>query len=627
MFWFIIPLFMGKKIINKKDILGKGLFIAEIVLTAALILVAFFSFHYTDFSDSLDNGVMLLESIKAGQFREFYRYAAMNSNDMTVYTANYNVILYFVFLIWNLPTAILHVTGGFDYMGSAKALLWCKSLILLMILASAYVLYKILSEYVEDKKLRYNACLMFAASSSVIVPSMVACQYDIFSIFFILLGIYYYIKKDHRKSFIFFVVAIPFKSFAFFIFFPLLLLREKNILNIAWKTVLVFSLQILSSLPFYGEPYYDICLKSQNGDAMELLMESRLSLGGAKINLFVLSFIALLVFCYIKKLSFEEEKDARVPVFVSSLAIATFILFTNIRSYWVIMAVPFMLLLCFSRRTSLRVNLLIFIMGTSAFSFFTIYDHWIFSKSVNIDKMLLGRLSFIDIPSAEERTYESISAFYKLHGLNIYSSAFYTVFFVAFVLLLVLNCPFKGKSENGLSLDIFMIPLEIFLSAIPVVLLLYVNLASSGSPVYSAPAEDLISRNIINDNLTVSQEFVCGSDDIVEMIEIVPGVYNNDRMIRDTVRFALTDVETGEVLADETVGVALLKDDETNRITFAPVTLLKGHTYRLDIEGINSPTPQISTVELPVTSSLTDPDHPATVDGQAQEYNLAFLIR
>ena len=111
------------------------------------------------------------------------------------------------------------------------------------------------------------------------------------------------------------------------------------------------------------------------------------------------------------------------------------------------------------------------------------------------------------------------------------------------------------------------------------------------------------------------------------MIEIVPGVYHNDRMIRDTVRFALTDVETGEVLADETVGVALLKDDETNRITFAPVTLLKGHTYRLDIEGINSPTPQISTVELPVTSSLTDPDHPATVDGQEQEYNLAFLIR
>jgi len=50
---------MGKKIINKKDILGKGLFIAEIVLTAALILVAFFSFHYTDFSDSLDGLIFL----------------------------------------------------------------------------------------------------------------------------------------------------------------------------------------------------------------------------------------------------------------------------------------------------------------------------------------------------------------------------------------------------------------------------------------------------------------------------------------------------------------------------------------------------------------------------------------
>ncbi|MBO4242301.1 MAG: hypothetical protein J5883_03380, partial [Clostridiales bacterium] len=183
---------------------AKILFGAEIFITAVLLLASFLIFYYTDFSDSLDNGVMLFESIKNGQFTEYYRYAAENAASETVYTANYNVILYFVFMIWNLPTAILHVTKDIDYMDSVKCLLWCKLLILLMILASSYVMRKIMDLYVDSKELKNKAHLFFLSSSCVIVPALVASQYDIFSIFFILLGLYFYLKKDMKKFLIFF---------------------------------------------------------------------------------------------------------------------------------------------------------------------------------------------------------------------------------------------------------------------------------------------------------------------------------------------------------------------------------------------------------------------------------------
>ncbi len=609
---------------------AKILFGAEIFITAVLLLASFLIFYYTDFSDSLDNGVMLFESIKNGNFTEYYRYAAENAASETVYTANYNVLLYFVFMIWNLPTAILHVTKGIDYMDSVKCLLWCKLLILLLILASSYVIRKIMDLYVDSKELKNKAHLFFLSCSCVIVPALVASQYDIFSIFFILLGLYFYLKKDMKKFLIFFMVAVPFKSFAFFVFVPLLLLHEKNILKIFGKCILVFIPQFVAGLPFRGEEFYTICLKSQNRDAMELLLNGTVEIAGYSVNLFFVAFISLCVFCYMKKLSFAEEKDPAIPIFITTCAISSFMLFMSIRSYWVIMFIPFTLLLAFTGKKSLRVNLLLFTIGSSCYTFHALYNHWIYSSGKIISELIFKRMDSVTIPETEELKYASLKEFYRLHELNQYSQALYTIFFVSVIILLVINCPFFGKEDKkDMTFDWWILPMQLVISAIPLCLILYVNLASAGYPVYSRGMEsgEYLDYNVTYNEGTITQCFDADENDTIEYIEFMCENNNTDRMIRDTLHITVSDNDTGTVLVDETAGAAILKDESKNRITFDPVDIIEGHTYCITVQGEHLDTPQISSIHMGTTSSLEDEDYPMELNGEPQDCNLAFVVK
>ena len=88
------------------------------ILVILLLLSSLVIFYYTDFSDTLDNSVMLFEVIEKGKILSFYKYAAENAHFNTVYTANYNIFLYFIFMIWNLPTILINRLNPFDYMNS-----------------------------------------------------------------------------------------------------------------------------------------------------------------------------------------------------------------------------------------------------------------------------------------------------------------------------------------------------------------------------------------------------------------------------------------------------------------------------------------------------------------------------
>jgi hypothetical protein len=59
-------------------------------------------------------------------------------------------------------------------------------------------------------------------------------QYDIFTVFFMLLGLYFYFKNKFIRFALFFGLAITFKYFAFVFFLPLLLLQVKN-----WKKIVI----------------------------------------------------------------------------------------------------------------------------------------------------------------------------------------------------------------------------------------------------------------------------------------------------------------------------------------------------------------------------------------------------
>ncbi|MBQ7827053.1 MAG: hypothetical protein IJ386_02175, partial [Clostridia bacterium] len=308
------------------------------------ILLSYLVFWYSDIGDTLDNGVLLAESIVNGKFLEYYEYASVNSSVYSVYPANYNILLYAVFAIWNLPTVILHITSDFDYMVSTGAMLWCKAIIPVALLGVALVVKKVTERLGGSDEDGTVAAFLSISSLCVMVPALVASQYDCIALLFMLLGILFYSKGKTVPFILMFAIAVPLKLFAIFIFIPLLLIRFKNVLHLLVMLVSVMIPSFFLELPFKGEPYFEAALGSPNGDAIELIGGANVKVGELKINLFFVAYIVICFICYLIR-DKDNITETRLGVYFSFAVFAAFCILIPIRSYWIILFTPFLAIL------------------------------------------------------------------------------------------------------------------------------------------------------------------------------------------------------------------------------------------------------------------------------------------
>jgi len=597
------------------------------VIIIAVTLACTAIFHYYDYADTLDNAIMLGESILDGKFTEYYTHAAENAAPQTIYTANYNVFLYGIFLIWNLPTFFLHRANGFDYMNSAKALVWCKLLIVLSVVAVCIALYKILSLYVEKKKFRNLGLLLFFASTCTVVPAFVVGQYDSFSLFFMLLGIYYYLKGNERLFILFFAIAMPLKYFALFIFIPLLLLKEKNILFIFIKTVPLFVIQFVCGLPFGNDEWYDIAMGLQNRDALSLITGSTVTIAGFSFNLFIIAFLVIAILCYVKKHS--KEDGVYLPLYVSFATMSAFTVLTALRSYWIILLVPFAVLVLFFNRSHLRANVLLFTVSTVCYSVYAVMTHWIYNMPDFAFFLALPRV--MELPDRATLKYGAVSEFFAYHDLQKYSGLIYSVFAAGIILLLIINFPkitsVKAWETEELKFEILLPVFQVIVSGAFVALLLYANLATAGYNVYSVSVSNstVSSTDLIGAQIT--QTFVAAEDDSIEQFTFRAENLAATRKNRNIIRFELIDKESGEILVSESVGAGEIQNNVNFRINFPKVELNAGREYIIKLSGEHERYFSPASVKLYVSSSLVYPEHPMTVNGEVTSSNLVGTLK
>ena len=595
------------------------------ILVILLLLSSLVIFYYTDFSDTLDNSVMLFEVIEKGKILSFYKYAAENAHFNTVYTANYNIFLYIIFMIWNIPTIIINKIHPFDYMNSFYALLWCKLLILTTILISSHILKKITIYLTKNKNVGITSQTLFLASACTIIPSMVACQYDSISLLFILLGLYGYLKDKRFLFYFSFIIAMPLKSFAIFIFIPLLLLKEKNIILILLKTALTLSLGVILELPFIHDSYYHIAMGSQNSSAMELILNSNISIAGYSLNIFLLLFSILCVYAYVHNYENDQNKNFKYA-YIASLAITLFLTFTHIRSYWIVLIVPFILIVTTFNKKNYPISLLLFIIGTTSFGIYILMNHWVYSTNTLTSKLFLSRMiNFFDRDVFE---YQNIYNFFVIHDLTKYSTLLYTIFLTSIVSIFVINKPnnkdidIEYKSYN---LEL----LQILISASIIALLVYSNIKTNGNYIYhyqdipvSYMSEDLY------DVKSITQSFRALEDDDLEAIYFNIKSYrygSSYRNLRNAFEIQILDGE--KVLVSKTLGIANYSEKESNYIKFDKVKLHKGKIYTIKIKPIIIREYENIDLYFQKTDYIQDSEFPMYINNSKQDYNLAITLK
>ena len=597
--------------------------IVSYILIFIILASSFSIFYYMDYSDTLDNSVMLAESIKKGELSKYYQYAAENANQDTVYSANYEVSLYGIFMLWNLPTVILHMSNGFDYMNSTFALLWCKALILVCLLGTSYILKKIISLYVSDKKIIGLIQKLFLAGSCVIVPSMIACQYDIISLLFMLIGLYSFIKGKNKLFLISFMIAIPLKTFALFIFIPLVLIKEKRIPFIILNCAFVMILQVVFKLPFLGDVWYNICMSTQNRDAIELIIKRNISLGNYSVNLFLFVFVAICIYAY--KIKKEEDNYLYKVIYIVSAAMASFIIFVPIRSYWVILLVPFVLMIVLFNRKYFRINMLLYIIGTACYSIYCLMTHWIYSHDKMISKLVLHK--FVQIPDKMLLKYNGIQGFFEYYGLSKYSIVLCSIALVAIIAIFVINMPKKKFLEPGeYRHENWFIIWQVLITSGLIILMIYSNMAQSGKPVYSITTIDKIyMQNNLFDNDVIRQGFKVEEDEEINELRFYVQNSLNNRSKRNVLKVTIMQEE--HIVLEEIVGVANIVDEQEYILKFNKVKLEAGKEYTLEIRPIKIRDLERNFIYFEVTDELVYNEYPMYINDIPQERNLVFTLR
>jgi hypothetical protein len=347
--------------------------IKDYILFGILAIFCFLSFNHDDITFTSTAGSAFLN----GHFLDFYDYNLKN-----IGICNYLPSTYILFAIWGLPLKLLGLEPNSMAESAAGIFMYYKILTTLVYLGASYLLYRISSVIgFSDYKAKVTS-VVFLTAPIGFFSQFIFGQYDIFTVFFMLLGLYFFYKNKLLLFALFFGFAITFKYFAFAFFLPLLLLQVKN-----WKKI--FVLLIICFIPLLIEilPY----INSEGFRQGIFGFKPTNFIFNVKVNIterlaiFLVPFIFILICIY----SYNTKIINFIDIIKNSLFILaglTFACFGLIiwHPQWLLMAMPFVTLSIMAQK-NIKVFLFLDLCIMFIFIFFTV-NYW----PNNVDESLLG---------------------------------------------------------------------------------------------------------------------------------------------------------------------------------------------------------------------------------------------
>jgi len=283
-----------------------------------------------------------------GHFWDFYDYnkPRLGQND-------YLPVFYWIFALWNIPLKLLgqipEVTINTWMIATPIQTIWSKLLLVIFFFASVRLVGKITrliyatdDPELKDAELRneISSKYLLATSPIAIFAVFIFSQYDIFGVFFTLLGLHAYFEKKWRWFVFWFSIAISFKYFAAFIYLPLVLIIEKRFLSlVAYGVLGVFFTVVQFGLYWHS----DIFRAEIFG-----LATSKASDGGLTLRFLLpaLAYGGMCFYLYFSKLdlSLEASKWHRRVILSGVFTYALMFSWVRWHPQWLLLITPFICL-------------------------------------------------------------------------------------------------------------------------------------------------------------------------------------------------------------------------------------------------------------------------------------------
>lgn len=355
---------MNKKVLNK----------VKWGALTFLFFVLFLTCLYDDLLTTYMHSLHFLDCIFSGNFLGFYEYTL--SRTVFDLPADYYILIYIIFGIWSLPIWILKKIFVFEPF-AVLAVLWVKMILLPFVAGVLYVVHNIIKLLEEDNT--EHTLFMICSSLLFVLPIGFIGQYDVFSLFFILCGVYFCMKEQRVswKAIAMFSVAIPLKILAIFPVVLIILIQEKRIIEIVKKVAGSFVLMVVCVAPFFGDPAFHEALNGNSG-WFEKLSSEVLPSGWEGISIFWLVFFCLCIIAYRMKQNSLKEYFRQVTWTLTAFY-ALFFIFVEAHPQWSVLLVPFMALMIKEENEKFKINVILdTIAGVTLIVSQAFYFHWVY---------------------------------------------------------------------------------------------------------------------------------------------------------------------------------------------------------------------------------------------------------
>ena len=440
---------------------------AEYILGSIFVIIILWSEMYYDFWATYRNGINFWYALFEGHPLSFYSYAGAiqgaTPNRVMICDAAYDFTIYLFFAVWNFPAWLYERISG-NYAESCFVLVaWGKLMMPVIAVIVAGGMKKILEFITRNDNDTANMIYAYLFSGILIMAAYFIGQYDIIGVMFAVYGLYYYLKEDYKKFYLFFGIAITCKYFALFLFICLVLLYEKRLVYIVRDIVAGCWLVLLEKVIFsLGKSYESIhpSMVAENlndtvsivgtnllSDRITYLFHLKMPMGVDVMSVFVFLIGLIWTWCYLIK---REEKYSfyyRV-IYIAFCINTVFTLFTASTPYWAILIVPYMFLMIYCRGTNRKLNILLETVGISCFIIWHFAREPYFFSSKNCEGMLfyylLGQPFYF-----EEGFSVALSKIAESGAVSSIISMIRSVFYACLLIMLVVNFP--KREDNYIS--------------------------------------------------------------------------------------------------------------------------------------------------------------------------------
>lgn len=465
-------------------------------------------------------------------FTDFYKASYEQSGG---YYANYLPSTFIAYAIWNLP---LYLSGHLPEAILTNSFInnmWYKLLPVLLYYAAAHIIYKIGVEIGFGEKKSRLCKFAFLVFPIGVFSQFIFSQYDIFTVFFMILGLYFYLKEDMWKFAAMFGFATTFKYHALLYYLVLLLLKEKKIRNLLKYTVVMVLPVLIEVLPNINSIHFK---KNVLGFGALKFVQKPFGIGMfSGINLVAAISAFILVWAYQRRVRDKEELFSWGMFFATAVSFAVFG-FSSWNPQWLLIMVPFLILNIFINENG---NLLVMI--TNIF----VLALYIFSSQnmVGEDVLNCGILKYI-LPSQEfaVRMWDV----YMFHNEDLLCTAMWVVL----LLYAVFGHPrYHNRKGTMISQGLVWQIRSAFLfgvAAYVVPMGICVFAMLQGRIVFLDNSRmDLEANNIIavDESSAVSQEIVA---DGRELSDVRIRVWTGEQSISDVISVKIVEKDTGTVV-------------------------------------------------------------------------------